>query len=487
MTKLYLVVYLLLSNLIVSQDYSSVNKIIDEYKSTNLLKNASWSVTARYLESGKEIVSLNSELSLAPASNMKLLTSSAALGLLGEEYKFVTKIYLDGKIDNYGKLNGNIYIVGGGDPTLGYDLAKGSLPLDELMNGWIKEIQSVGITSIAGNIIADDLLHDRIPIPSNWDWIDLGNYYAASSSALTINNNLYYLYFKPAKSVGDIAEVLRTNPVVPGLKFTNNMRTGKKGSGDNGYIFNAPKQYNAILRGTIPKGKKEFSIKGSIPNPPLFAAQYLKNELIKKGIAVAGNAEVIVKGREYDINDLIVETYSPPLKDIVYVVNKRSDNLYTEMLLRAIGLKAKGEGSVNSGVEAVDEFLSKNGIETNGLLMHDGCGLSRADAITTNLMLDLLSMNTKKKYYKSFFNSLAVVGDPNDIGFFKNMGKGTAIENNAHIKSGVIGGVRAYSGYLKDKNGKTIIFSMIANNFNGSGSAVSNIHKNIMIKLAEIE
>ena len=487
MKKTFLIIYLIISNFIISQEYSSVRKIIDEYKNTNLLKNASWSVSARYLKSGKNIISLNSELSLAPASNMKLLTSSAALDILGEDHKFVTRIYTEGKIDNHGNLNGNIYIVGGGDPTLGYNRVEDSSKMNYLMNSWIKEIQSLGIKNIDGNIIADDLLYDRIPIPNNWDWIDLGNYYAASTSALTINNNLYFLFFNPGKNVGDIAEVLRTEPVINGLTFTNKMRTGKKGSGDNGYIFNAPLQFNATLRGTIPKGKNEFSIKGSIPNPPLFATQYLLNRLREKGISVSGKATVIDNKREYNKNDLVTETYSPPLKDIVFIVNKKSDNLYTEMLLRAIGLKAKGEGSTDSGVDAVEEFLSKNRIETNGLLMHDGCGLSRSDAITTNLMLELLTLVSKKKYFNSFYNSLAVVGDRTDISAYSNYAIGTALEKNAHIKSGVIGGVRAYSGYLKDKSGKTIIFSMIANNFNGSGSRVSNIHKKIMIELAELK
>ena len=486
MTKTFLIIYILISNLVVSQEYSSVQKLIDGYKNTKLLKNASWSVTARYLESGKEIISLNSEKSLAPASNLKLLTSAAALDILGEDYKFVTRIYSDGKIDSYGNLDGNIYIVGGGDPTLGYDRVEDSSKLNDLINYWIKDIKSVGISSIRGNIIADDLLYDRIPIPNHWVWMDIGNYYGTSTSALTINNNLYTLYFKPGKNVGDIAEVLRVEPIVYGLTFTNKMRTGAKGSGDNGYIFKAPLQFNATLRGTIPKGEKEFSIKGSIPNAPLFAAQYFLDELRKNEISVVGKATVIAKKRVYNKNDIVTETYSPPLKDIVFIVNKKSDNLYAEMLLRTIGLKVKGEGSANLGVDAVEEFLTKNGIETNGLLMHDGCGLSRTNGITTNLMLDLLTVVATKKYFNSFYNSLAVVGDRNDISAYNNYGLGTELENNAHIKSGVIEGVRAYSGYLKDRKGRTIIFSMIANNFNGSGSAVSNIHKKIMIELAEL-
>jgi D-alanyl-D-alanine carboxypeptidase/D-alanyl-D-alanine-endopeptidase (penicillin-binding protein 4) len=240
------------------------------------------------------------------------------------------------------------------------------------------------------------------------------------------------------------------------------------------------------LRGTIPKGEKEFSIKGSIPNPPLFAAQYLQNTLQQNGITVKGNAQLLQGKKNYNEGKMIVETLSPTLKEIVFIVNKKSDNLYTEMLLRAIGLKAEGVGSVEKGIETVKEYFSRNKIDINGLIMFDGCGLSRSDAITTNLMLNLLSMLTKKKYFNSFYNSLAVVGDRDDISAYRNYGIGTAIERNAHIKSGVIEGVRAYSGYLKDGNGRTIIFSMIANNFKGSGSAVSNIHKNIMIKLAEI-
>ncbi len=486
MKKIVLLLSFVISNVILSQNYQSIQSYIDKEKETKLLQHASWSVSARYLDNGEKIISYNSEVALAPASNMKLITSSTALDVLGENYKFSTKIFYDGEIDSEGNLTGNVFIVGGGDPTLGYNLVKGSLSLSHLMANWVKAFKDKGIKSIKGNIIADDLLYDRNPIPNNWYWIDLGNYYAASTSALTINNNLYHLYFKPGNNVGDIAKVLRTEPIIEGLKFTNNMKTGKRGSGDNGYIFTAPLQFNAILRGTIPKGEKEFSIKGSIPNPPLFAAQYLQNTLQQNGITVKGNAQLLQGKKNYNEGKMIVETLSPTLKEIVFIVNKKSDNLYTEMLLRAIGLKAEGVGSVEKGIETVKEYFSRNKIDINGLIMFDGCGLSRSDAITTNLMLNLLSMLTKKKYFNSFYNSLAVVGDRDDISAYRNYGIGTAIERNAHIKSGVIEGVRAYSGYLKDGNGRTIIFSMIANNFKGSGSAVSNIHKNIMIKLAEI-
>ncbi len=479
-------IIILLYTVAAAQDLSSLNRLVDKYQKSKLFKNSTWALYARYLESGKVILDKNSEVSVAPASNMKLFTTSAALEILGEDYRFSTKLYYDGNISDDGNLYGNIYIVGGGDPTLGYDLVKGSLPLDELMDTWVKAISEKGIKTVRGNIIADALLYDAKPIPDMWDWIDIGNYYGASSTALTINNNLYFLYFKPGNK-GDAAEVLRTEPEIPGLTFTNYMKTGAKGSGDNGYIYCAPLQYNATLRGTIPAGVDEFSIKGSIPDPPLFAAQKLLSSLRKSGVEVKGKATRLKELLIYDETKLITKTISPPLKDIIYIVNKRSDNLYTEMLLKALALSAKGKGDIESGTEAVKEYLEKNGINADGLIMYDGCGLSRSDAITAKMMVDLLEMLTKKKHFDSFFNSLAVVGDPGDIGYFSSMGRGTEIEKNAHIKSGVISGVRAYSGYLKDRKGKTIIFSLIANNFNGEGSDVSFVHKKIMIELAKLK
>ena len=195
--NILLIVFVFFISISNAQDLSSLNKLIGKYQNTKLLKNSIWSLHARYLNSGKEILNQNSNISLAPASNMKLFTSSAALEILGEDHTFTTKLYYDGTIDNSGSLNGNIYIVGGGDPTLGYDLVKCALPLDELMLTWVKAINERGIKKINGNIFADALLYDEKSIPDKWEWIDIGNYYGASSTALTINNNLYFLYFPP--------------------------------------------------------------------------------------------------------------------------------------------------------------------------------------------------------------------------------------------------------------------------------------------------
>jgi D-alanyl-D-alanine carboxypeptidase/D-alanyl-D-alanine-endopeptidase (penicillin-binding protein 4) len=240
------------------QKYQDINSTVKKYSEKKLLKNAQWALYAKYYDTGEEIIAYNQDMSLAPASGLKVITSSAALGILGQEYRFDTMLYYDGVIEE-GVLDGDIIILGGGDPCLGSDAVSGSLNLDDLMSVWIRAIGDLGIVQITGSILADELKYESNPVPDHWEWIDLGNYYAAPSSALSINDNLYYLYFKPGERAGDEAEFLRTEPEIPGLSFTNFMKTGAVGSGDNGYVYSAPLQFDAALRGTVPAGNKELA------------------------------------------------------------------------------------------------------------------------------------------------------------------------------------------------------------------------------------
>lgn len=444
---------------------------IKQYQNNKTFKNAQWSITAKYVDTGDEIVSYNPQWSLAPASGLKIVTTAAALSLLGENYKYETVLYHSGSIDGNGELNGNLYIIGGGDPTLGSDRVDDAIPLETVIEAWVSAIELYGVNRIDGKIIADDLRYDRFPIPPNWNWIDIGNYYGAQSSALTIHDNLYYLYFAPGKKVGDAAKVLRMDPEVPGLTFKNYMTTGAKGSGDNGYIYNAPNQYNAVLQGTVPMGYVEFDIKGSIPNPPLFAAQYLKQNLEERGIVVTGGTEVTEDTVAYKEDNLIVLHESESVSKVVDVVNGESFNMYAEMLVKEIGYVKKGEGSHAEGIEAVMDFIESLNVSTEGVELYDGSGLSRSNKVTTEMMTNLLIAMTKTNVFDSYYESLPV---------YEN-------ENNAHVKSGYIGNVRSHSGYVEDANGRLIAFSMIANNYTGSSRNVTSAHKKLMKLLAGLK
>ncbi len=199
--------------------YDHLDKLARSIPQNPNLIHGLWSLYVLDTQSNQVIVEINSLKTLAPASNLKILVSAVALDLLGENKTFNTYLEYNGKINPTGVLQGDLFIRGEGDPTLGSSEISSVLSLDSLLDQWVDVIISKGITKINGNIIADDSYLDYMPLSSSWYWSDIGNYYAANTSGLCINENLYHLYFKPGKWVGSQASVVRTIPVVPGLSF----------------------------------------------------------------------------------------------------------------------------------------------------------------------------------------------------------------------------------------------------------------------------
>ncbi len=456
-----------------------LHKVKNFYK-TDILKHSQWGISFKYVGSNDELFSYNPELALAPASGLKIITTATALNYLGEDFQFTTKLYYSGNISPEGILNGNVYIVGGGDPTLGSDVVKNSLSLNKLLDSLSNVIKSLGIRKIVGSVIADNLMYEGNSVPDYWQYMDLGNYYGAGAEALTIHENSYDLYFLPAKNIGDTAEIAEIVPQIPNLVFSNYMLTGPVGSGDNGYIYSAPYQFFALLRGSIPQGYNTFKIKGSIPDPALFAAQIFSKKLKDDNVDVLYEPYKLNFKREYDENKLIAVIKSPPLKDIVSLTNKKSINLYAELLLKAISFRFGGKGNTMFGTGIIKKYLDSLKISTQPLDLYDGSGLSRTNTITAKLMTDFLSAITEAPYFTSFYNSLGIAGVSDDESSYKNFGSGTILEGNARLKSGYINKVRSISGYVKGKSGKLIAFSLIANNFFGSAKQIDAIHSKII-------
>jgi len=437
--------------------------------------NASWGLSVKDL-AGRTVAQRNPRLNLTPASILKVFVTAAALDKFGPEKTFKTGLYHDGEVVN-GTLRGNIYIKGGGDPSLGSQFIKDAKPLDQVFSEWVAAVdQSAGIRSINGAVVADESAFESWQ-PGSWAWEDIGNYYAARPSALTVNDGLYKLYLRPADAVGGPAVELRTEPVVEDLEFENYMLTGPKGSGDNGYIYAFPGQTKAVLRGTIPQGSPEFAIKGALPDPALFTAKsfyyqltrarILANQKPYKGVPLPG-AKLT----------LIAETESRPLKDAVRVTNKRSFNLYSELLLRHLG-----GGKPDAGANAVKNFLAAAGADVSELKLADACGLSWRNMTKAETFTDLLRYVHGRKYFPEFYESLVYPGDPDATGHVRNLGKGTPLEQNLRLKSGSLNGVRSYTGYLKTKKGKTLVFTSIINNYSMPGAAADKMHEELFLAL----
>jgi D-alanyl-D-alanine carboxypeptidase/D-alanyl-D-alanine-endopeptidase (penicillin-binding protein 4) len=443
------------------------------------IRNASWALSVKDAATGKVVLERDPKRNLVPASILKIFVTAAALEKLGPAGSLPTRLYYDGAISN-GFLNGNIYIRGGGDPSLGSQLVKGAEPLDAVFKAWTDAIRKAGINVINGAVVGDESAFDSVQ-PGSWAWEDIGNYYAGQPSALTVNDGLYKLYFKPAAQPGGEAAVLRTEPYIEGLKFENYMKTGPAGSGDNGYIFAFPGQYQAVLRGSIPAGAAEFAIKGALPDPAFFAAQSFSYYLAKaginsnkkafKGVLPAGSAPV-----------LLAETPSAPVREVVRVTNKRSFNLYAELLLRQLGLQ-RGSGTREAGLAAVRAYLAENGVDISELDLEDACGLSSRDTVKAENFTDLLRAVYRKNYYQEFYESLVYPGDPDATGHVRNLGKGTPLEKNLRQKSGSLNGVRSYTGYLKTKKGRTLAFTSMINGYSAAPAVLDKMIEELLLDL----
>ncbi len=463
---------------------------MDEISASRYLKPARWAFVVQEVESGKVLVDKNSDETMLPASTMKTVTSAAALDILGEDFRFETHLEVDGTISE-GVLNGNLFIRGGGDPTLGSERWKDTKTA-VVLDRTIRALKAKGITKISGHVIGDASIFDSAILPNTWVWNDIGNYYGAGACGLTMEENLYRIYFKPHATVGKPAEVLRCEPELPGVEFVNEMKTGKVGSGDQGYIFGGPYTNTRYLRGSIPQGKDEFSIKGSLPDPAFTAAHHLQRALVEAGIQIDGQATTMRRLALVDSvpdspRNLLFTHQSPPLKAIVYWLNKKSVNLFAEHLVKMIGYKVKGEGSTDAGTAAIQAYWKKRGVVTDGMHLMDGSGLSRYNGITARQLVSMLRDNTQRPWFDSFYESLPIAGNSNDPGTLRRMCRGTAAANNVRAKSGFISRVRAYTGYVSTRSGTQLAFAMVANNYTCRASQMRDMFDGLMVKLAELD
>lgn len=402
---------------------------------TSFSEHASISLYAVHMPSGKVLIDEDSDKSLSPSSSLKIFTTAAALHLLGPKAHFETTLEYDGSIDEKGVLHGNVYIKGGGDPCLGSERTSAANSWQMQIDLWADALQKAGIRNIEGSVIGDASLWEKALAVPSWLWEDIGNYYGVGASALTFHENYYTLYFKPGNAVGDKATIIKTVPEVPHLSFQNEVTTGPVGSGDQACIYGMeffPVQY---VRGTVPAGVSEFTIKGAIPDPAHFCAKILSKRLQERGISLTNRPLPLQQKRT-----ALQTTLSPSLEEIVYWTNQKSVNLYAEHLLKKMGEAVEHEGSTAAGIKAITDFWKKQGIDLRGFNLADGSGLSRKNLVTTRQFVSVLCFMKKSPYFAEFYKSL-----PQKTELI-------------HAKSGFMSLARGYAGYAGD-----IAFALLIN------------------------
>jgi serine-type D-Ala-D-Ala carboxypeptidase/endopeptidase (penicillin-binding protein 4) len=438
--------------------------------------NAQASICLSDVESGKVLFEMNSSKLMVPASVLKLITSATALEILGSDYRFQTRIGYTGKIEK-GILKGNLIIIGGGDPALGSEYFQEHYFSPHFLEVWAKKIKAAGISRVEGNLVLDGTLYDDEKIPPTWIWEDIGNYYGAGTSALTVYDNLSRISFRSPPEAGKPAEIISVNPIIEGLEWRSEVLASEINR-DLAYVFGSPEDNRRIIRGTIPKNRRSFTIKASNPYPEkLLASDFLKF-LALNGVFVSGKP-VFEKTHMAFFQQLLVYD-SPDLSEIVKVLNRESINLFAEHLVKQLAAEKTGLGSRKEGLRIITEYWKSKGLGTDQLFMEDGSGLSHFNAVSSAFVSSVLRyMAMSGTCTPSFGDMLPTAGS----GTLRLLNSQHFPGNTLQIKSGSMTRIRSFSGYINTEEGKRLILTVFFNHFSGTQAKLINELEKLFLEL----
>jgi D-alanyl-D-alanine carboxypeptidase/D-alanyl-D-alanine-endopeptidase (penicillin-binding protein 4) len=424
------------------------------------------------LDSGKTLFESNAEKYFMPASNMKTFTVSAALVRLTPDFRFVTSVYAAAKPDANGVVKGGLTVYGRGDPSIAASFNNGDYykGLENLAD----KIAQAGVKRIEGDLVGDESYFSGDALPGGWEWDDLQWYYGAEVSSLTINDNALDLTVKPGPNIGSLAGAA-LSPNVPGIIVKNSVITVAAGAKREIEVYKPLGQNVFEVSGKIPLGDEgKLGNIGSVAinRPAQIFMTLLRQLLEQKGIAVTGQNRVVnAKERAFLAVASstpwveIAKLESPPLGVIAANTLKPSQNLYTEIILRALGetLGDKADQkrtSAERGIGVVDKFLQEIGIAEGSVVMWDGSGLSRHDLVTPSAIVQVYTFMSKHPYANIWRDALPIGGVD---GTLKNRLKNSAATNNVHAKTGTLDQVSSLSGYITTASGEKLAFSILTN------------------------
>jgi D-alanyl-D-alanine carboxypeptidase/D-alanyl-D-alanine-endopeptidase (penicillin-binding protein 4) len=445
--------------------------------SAPIMARGVWAVEVRSLDTGERLYELNSGKLMMPASNMKVVTLATAAETLGWDYRFTTTLETAAPVEN-GVLLGDLFIRGSGDPTLNTRQNRAAAVLAE----WVGFLRAAGIHEIRGRIVGDDRAFDDEGLGDGWSWDYLQFGYAAPVGALQFNEDVAPLTIAPGARPGDPVAV--TLAPGSGLEVVNRATTGAEETAETIDFRRQLFRPSLEITGSMPAGGSPITRNVSVVNPTIYFAQSVKDALVAAGIRVSGEA--------VDLDDIVLEngpgasepalserreskgestghrralgtTTSPPLSEIASVLMKVSQNLYAETFVKALAASAGEVGTTAGGRRLMRKTLTAWGIPEDAYVISDGSGLSRYNYVSAGMITTILErMYRDPRHREEFAATLPIAGKDGTIA---SRMRRTLAEGNATAKTGSIANVRSLSGYVRTREGETLVFSIIANDF----------------------
>ncbi|MDQ4141498.1 MAG: D-alanyl-D-alanine carboxypeptidase/D-alanyl-D-alanine-endopeptidase [Bacteroidota bacterium] len=409
------------------------------------LQNAIASLYVVEATTGKVVIDKNGKVGMVPASTQKVITSISAYELLGKNFQYQTELAFSTNNEN-----ASLLIVPSGDPTFGSWRWPGTSE-QAIIKKVSQAVTKAGITSIL-EVRVDNKGWEGEAVPDGWIWQDIGNYYGAGTFKLNWRENQFDVYLKSGKNIGDRVSIAGIKPTLYNYSLQSEVTAAAPGTGDKAFIYFPLNASVGIIRGTIPVNQSNFKISGALPSAMHQFVRTLLDSLGKK----AGQSyhDVPIKSTtKTQITDYVhlCTIVSPPLDSIVFWLNRKSINLYSESLVKTIAHKNSKEATTEEGLEIIRHYWKQKNIPKSELNMVDGSGLSPLNRVTTHAQVGILQHALKQSWFTNFYASLPQY-------------------NNMKMKSGTIRGAKGFCGYHTSADGHQYVFSFLVNNYNGSPS-----------------
>jgi D-alanyl-D-alanine carboxypeptidase/D-alanyl-D-alanine-endopeptidase (penicillin-binding protein 4) len=443
---------------------------------------AYWGIIIIDAQTGDTLYELNSNRYFVPASNTKVFTTALALATFGPEYRFRTTIEASGTLSEDGILHGDLIFVGRGDPNLSnhklpfQDKLQREGSADKVLAEMADAVAAKGVKQIAGDVIADDSFFPYDPYPAGWTAGDLFFGFGAPVSAISFNDNSLSIEVQPGDRAG-VPALVSIEPCDGSDSLAYDITTAEHSSKLKLEVVRQQGSPSTLLRGSIPLSSPPTKLDLAMLDPAACAARALKKLLEARGVRVMGQARVhhappqepgvlsapppTESASPQDQRLVLAEHFSVPLIEVVRLLAKISQNLHSEILLRAVACKKSGIGSTEAGLKVEQDFLKSAGVPDGDVILDDGSGLTRDNLVTPRAMATLLRYIATQSWGEAYISTLPVAGKD---GTLENRLKNTSATGRIQAKTGSLEHVRSLSGFATTLGGTHLIFSMFENN-----------------------
>jgi D-alanyl-D-alanine carboxypeptidase/D-alanyl-D-alanine-endopeptidase (penicillin-binding protein 4) len=448
---------------------NTLSERISSLMNGSVARSADASLEVVDVDSGAMVAEHNPNLPLAPASNMKLFTTAAAIDLLHPDFQVTTTVFMRGAVDAAGTLAGDVKVVGHGDPTIGGRFHDGHATA--VVDEWATDLKRAGVKTIHGNLIFEYGYMDMEYIHPTWPVDQLVNWYEAPVSAFSMQENCVQVRVAPSRP--GKACVIQFEPPTSYLTLQQSCITGR----GLPFITRYRNTNTIMVRGGVPARAGVTEVFVTIENPVQYFASVTHETFVRNGISVQG--QIIVTPHDERPDWKAVSQHTTPLNVVVYVINKKSQNHYAEELVKIIGAEMKKEGSWKEGTSTVTEWLTgKVEVPRDEFRQADGSGMSRDNRASANAFVHLLRYMWKSPYREDFVSSLPYSGDP-DSKFGRRL-RTAPFARQVYAKTGYIVGVVGLSGYVRGASGRIYAFSFVFNRYHVGVYAVYQLQDTML-------